>query len=137
MFLCFIPLVFLREVVVVLNHEKPFSALWMQRNCSLSIFLDEQFNLFIHITFTYPLLLAKLYLQQHLFCLQRLSYFALRVKKMWQFSYVKSEVAAQTVMNLKFALYTLIFLHLIVMYENNVNGFNRMIYTINKSYFHE
>ena len=51
------------------------------------------FNLSIHINFTYPLLLAKLYLQQHLFCLRRLSYFlslfyykfysnfALRVKK--------------------------------------------------------
>ena len=88
MFLCFIPLVFLREVVVVLKHEP-----WMQINCLLSIFLDEQFNLSIHINFTYPLLLAKLYLQQHLFCLRRLSYFlslfyckfysnfALRVKK--------------------------------------------------------
>ena len=46
-----------------LNHVKPFSVLWMQRNGSLSIFLDEQFNLFIHINFTYPLLPAKLYLQ--------------------------------------------------------------------------
>ena len=55
MFLCFFPLVFLREVVVVLKHEKPLSVLWMQRNCSLSIFLDEQFNLFIRVTFTYPL----------------------------------------------------------------------------------
>ena len=63
MFLCFLPLVFLREVVVVLNHVKPFSVLWMQRNGSLSIFLDEQFNLFIHINFTYPLLFVKLYLQ--------------------------------------------------------------------------
>ena len=74
--------------MVVLKHEP-----WMQINCLLSIFLDEQFNLSIHINFTYPLLLAKLYLQQHLFCLRRLSYFlslfyykfysnfALRVKK--------------------------------------------------------
>ena len=61
MFLCLFPLVFLREVVVVL--KKPLSVLWMQRNCLLSIFLDEQFNLSIHINFTYPLLFVKLYLQ--------------------------------------------------------------------------
>ena len=63
MFLCFLHLVFLREVVVVLNHEKSFKVLWMQRNGSLFIFLDEQFNLSIHINFTYPLPFVKLYLQ--------------------------------------------------------------------------
>ena len=150
MFLCFFPLVFLREVVVVLKHEKPLSVLWMQRNCSLSIFLDEQFNLFIRVTFTYPLILAKLYLQENLFCLQRSSYFlsllyckfycnfSLRVKKkMWQFSYIQSEFAAQTLLNSKFALYMVIFSHLIVVYENILNGFIRMIYIINKSDSHE
>ena len=43
----------------------------------------------------------------------------------------------QTVLNSKFALYMVIFLHLIVMYENNLNGFIRMIYIINKSDSHE
>ena len=43
----------------------------------------------------------------------------------------------QTVLNSKFASYMVIFSHLIVMFENNLNGFNRMIYIINKSDSHE
>ena len=43
----------------------------------------------------------------------------------------------QIVLNSKFASYMVIFSHLIVVYENILNGFNRMIYIINKSDSHE
>ena len=43
----------------------------------------------------------------------------------------------QTALNSKFALCMVIILHLIVMYENNLNGFIRMIYIINKNDSHE
>ena len=43
----------------------------------------------------------------------------------------------QIVLNSKFASYMVIFSRLIVVYENILNGFIRMIYIINKSYSHE
>ena len=43
----------------------------------------------------------------------------------------------QTVFNSKFASYMVIFSHLIVVYENILNGFIRMIYIINKSDSHD